>query len=148
MTIPVGPLDASVPPPSDWSEGLSVLLAEDNETTRLLIRAFLAPLPLRLTFAHDGREAVSKTAEYRPDIVLMDLSMPGMDGLEATRAIRRLDMPQPRIIALTAHSDTQHEQACRDAGMDAFLTKPVHRARLLHLLAAHPAKAESPDHPR
>ncbi|MBR9843799.1 MAG: response regulator [Rhodobacteraceae bacterium] len=133
-TIQPAPKAAFLPQPEAF-DGLRVLLAEDNRTNRMLIRAFLSGLPLHLTCAHDGHEAVEKTAEIGPDIILMDMSMPGMDGLEATGAIRRLSLPQPRIIALTANTDEAHQTACLAAGMDAFLAKPVQRDHLLQQLA-------------
>jgi hypothetical protein len=122
------------PPPGTPFDGLHVLLAEDNRTNRMLIQAFLAALPLRLSFACDGHEAVAHTLDLRPDIVLMDISMPGLDGLAATAEIRRSSPAQPRIIALTANTTPSHQAACLAAGMDAFLPKPVQRNRLLHLL--------------
>ncbi|MCW9042573.1 MAG: ATP-binding protein [Pseudopelagicola sp.] len=134
-------IDDETLPPIDHFDGLCVLLAEDNRTNRLLIRKFVEGLPLRLICAHDGFEAVSKTAEHHPDIVLMDMSMPGMDGLEATAEIRRLPLPQPRIIALTANAYESDKKACLDAGMNAFLSKPVRRAHLLQQFAR-----QSPNH--
>ncbi len=134
MTCAFGLPPATDRPSQDRLEGVHVLLAEDNHTNRLLIRAFLADLPLRLSFAHDGVEAVAKACELVPDIVLMDMSMPGLSGIEATAKIRRLDQAQPTIIALTAYSDSRHKQACLDAGMDAFLSKPVQRDDLLRAL--------------
>ena len=124
------------PPPGTSFDGLHVLLAEDNRTNRMLIQAFLRGLPLHLSFACDGHEAVAHTLDLRPDIVLMDVSMPGLDGLAATAEIRRIARSQPRIIALTANTTPSHEAVCLAAGMDAFLPKPVHRDRLLHLLKA------------
>jgi len=131
------------PPPGTPFDGLHVLLAEDNRTNRMLIQAFLAALPLRLSFACDGHEAIAQTLDLRPHIVLMDMSMPGLDGLAATAEIRRIAPSQPRIIALTANTAPSHEAACLAAGMDAFLPKPVKRDRLLHLLkvqAAHQSR--------
>jgi hypothetical protein len=128
-------------PPFD---GLHVLLAEDNRNNRMLIKAFLAGLPLRLSLACDGHEAVAHTLDLRPDIVLMDMSMPGLDGLAATAEIRRLSPAQPRIIALTANTTPQHEAACLAAGMDAFLPKPVNRERLLRLLQTHAIPQDRP----
>lgn len=135
MTFPFDPPPLPCPLEPHRLEAMHVLLAEDNRTNRLLIQAFLADLPLRLSFAHDGVEAVARTADLLPDIVLMDINMPRLTGLEATAEIRRLDLAQPAIIALTAHSDACHTQACLDAGMDAFLSKPVQRAALLRALA-------------
>ena len=74
-----------------------------------------------------GVLAMSALAAAHYDVVLMDCSMPVMDGFEATRQIRRNNGPQPWIIALTAHSRSEDRQACLDAGMDDFLTKPLRK---------------------
>jgi len=73
----------------------------------------------------------------RPDLVLMDMSMPELNGLEATRRIRGETGPQPVIIALTANAFDSDRAACLDAGMDGFLSKPVRRAELLAGMARH-----------
>ncbi|WP_255731597.1 ATP-binding protein [Phaeobacter sp. B1627] len=114
--------------------GLKLLVAEDNRVNRLLISKFLADTPLQLYFATDGAEAEALAHRYRPQVILMDMSMPEVNGLEATQAIRRLDIPQPYIAALTANVDDTSRQACLDAGMDAFLSKPLSRQELLTLL--------------
>ncbi|NEU35735.1 response regulator, partial [bacterium LRH843] len=78
-------------------------VAEDNKTNRLLIQKFFRDLEIDLHFAHDGRQAVSLAAQINPDVFFMDMSMPRMDGLAATRNIRAAPGPQPYIIALTAN---------------------------------------------
>ena len=113
-----------------------VLLAEDNQTNRLLIRKFLRGQPAELAEAGNGRAAVEMCKELQPDIILMDMSMPELDGIAATREIRSLPIPQPIIVALTANAFSSDRQACLDAGMDHFLAKPVKKAVLLHTLAA------------
>ncbi len=114
--------------------GLRLLVAEDNRVNRLLISKFLADAPIQLYFATDGAEAETLARRYKPQVILMDMSMPEVNGLEATQAIRRLDMPQPFIAALTANVDDASRQACLVAGMDAFLSKPLSRQELLKLL--------------
>ena len=121
---------ARLPAPEQFT-GLTVLLAEDNQTNRLVIRKLLQDYPISLITAHDGRQAVDKTKSYRPDVVLMDMSMPEIDGLQATKEIRALSLPQPRIIALTANAFDTDREACLSAGMDDFLSKPVRKAELL-----------------
>lgn len=118
-----------------------VLLAEDNQTNRLLIRKFLRGQPVELAEAGNGRAAVEMCKELLPDIILMDMSMPELDGIGATREIRSLPIPQPVIVALTANAFSSDRQACLDAGMDHFLAKPVKKAVLLHTLAAVLAEA-------
>ena len=116
--------------------GLRVLVAEDNRVNRLLIQKFLKQTDLELEFAHDGAEAVDKVKSFEPDIILMDVSMPVMDGLEATRIIRSWGQPQPAIIALTANAFDTDREVCLAAGMNEFVTKPISRTQLLEVLAS------------
>ncbi|MGR3762147.1 PAS domain-containing protein [Roseobacteraceae bacterium NS-SX3] len=115
--------------------GSRVLLAEDNRTNRLLVQKFLAGIPLDLMEAENGRQAVGLCRAERPDIILMDMSMPELDGISATREIRALDIPQPAIVALTANAFDSDREACLAAGMDRFLQKPINKIRLLQTLA-------------
>lgn len=117
--------------------GLRLLVAEDNRVNRLLLQKFLKQTDLELSFAHDGGEAVDMARRLRPDIILMDVSMPVMDGLEATQTIRSWGQPQPVIIALTANAFDTDREACLSAGMDEFLTKPINRNQLLEVLARY-----------
>ena len=117
-------------------DGLRVLVAEDNSVNRTLVQHFLRDLPIELHFAMDGREAVEKTGALAPDIVLMDMSMPVMGGLEATREIRAGSGAQPQIVALTANAFESDREACIAAGMDGFLTKPIRRDALLAELSS------------
>ncbi|MEW2915280.1 PAS domain S-box protein [Leisingera sp. JC11] len=121
-----------------------VLLAEDNQTNRLLIRKYLRGQPVELAEAANGRAAVDMCKELQPDIILMDMSMPVLDGIGATREIRSLAIRQPVIVALTANAFASDQQACLDAGMDHFLAKPVKKALLLHTLAALLAETSVP----
>lgn len=110
---------------------MSVLVAEDNKTNRFLISKYLQDLPLRIHFAHDGREAVESAQKIKPDLIFMDMSMPEMDGLEATQLIRNSPDAQPHIIALTANAYARDRDACFAVGMDDFIAKPVKKAELL-----------------
>lgn len=85
--------------------------------------------------AGNGFEAIEACLAHRPDVVLMDIRMPEMDGLTATRAIRGEDIAQPAIIALTANAFASDEAACLAAGMDGFLTKPLRKSDLMQSLA-------------
>lgn len=125
-------------PTLDVLENRVVLVAEDNRTNRLLVRNFLKDVPLTLLFAKNGEQAVNMTRAHEPDIVLMDMSMPIMDGLEATQAIRAEAMEQPHIIALTANVFASDKAACLNAGMDGFLAKPLRKLQLLETLARVP----------
>ncbi|MDC0658927.1 ATP-binding protein [Leisingera sp. SS27] len=124
-------------------DGLRVLVAEDNAVNRLLVEKFLLAAPVELAFAQDGGEAVAQFEAFVPDVILMDMSMPEMDGLEATRAIRALARPQPVIVALTANAFDSDRKACLDAGMDDFMSKPISKPKLLALLARLAPQAQS-----
>jgi PAS domain S-box-containing protein len=126
------------------SKGLAVLVAEDNEINALLARALLTRLGHRPTIAENGAAAVesflaaaSAGAPY--DCILMDVNMPGMDGIEATRRIRAAEAangaPRTPIFALTANAFGEDREACLAAGMDDFLVKPLDRERLAELFA-------------
>ncbi|SNT22255.1 hybrid sensor histidine kinase/response regulator [Tropicimonas sediminicola] len=126
------------PPVPDAAElaGLVVLVAEDNRTNTLLIDKMLSAMGLETVFAVNGREAVDLFVLRRPDIVLMDMHMPILDGLEATREIREReaqdgDVPTP-IIALTANAFPEDRSMCLLAGMDDVVTKPF-RKHDLHM---------------
>ncbi len=110
----------------------SVLLAEDNNTNRFVATRMLERLGYEVVSVTDGRAAVEAVRERRYDIVLMDMMMPEMDGLTATRMIRALPASQAGVpvIGLTANASPADEDACRQAGMDGFVTKPVKSAHL------------------
>jgi PAS domain S-box-containing protein len=125
-------------------KGLSILVAEDNDINALLARALLARLGHRPVIVGNGAAAVEHWTAAREagtpyDLVLMDIQMPDVDGLEATRRIRAIEAPdtssQPtRIVALTANAYTEDRKACLAAGMDALLVKPLDRERLRDVL--------------
>jgi len=104
---------------------LRILLVEDNAVNQMLAMSMLRKLGAAAELAHDGQESVEKVRTGDYDLVLMDIQMPRMDGVAATRAIRQLPgIRQPRIIALTANAMDSDRQACLDAGMEDFLSKP------------------------
>ncbi|CUH87052.1 Autoinducer 2 sensor kinase/phosphatase LuxQ [Phaeobacter sp. CECT 5382] len=125
-------------------DGMRVLVAEDNRVNRLLVQKFLKNAPIELEFAKDGAEAVDLAKRFAPDIILMDISMPVMDGLEATHIIRSSAHAQPVIIALTANAFDTDREACLAVGMNEFVTKPVNRNQLLQVLRdySHPARSQ------
>ncbi len=127
---------ASMPPAKPQSERLSgrVLLVEDNEVNRRVAVALLGKIGIDVETANDGREAIDKVGSSRYDLVLMDMHMPVMDGLEATRAIRAMEHvggSRLPIVAMTANVLEEAREACREAGMDDFLPKPFIRAQLM-----------------
>ncbi|GIL41013.1 ATP-binding protein [Roseiterribacter gracilis] len=115
---------------------LQVLLVEDSPTNRAVALAMLKTAPLIVDAVENGMQAIERLQQTAYDLVLMDVAMPVMDGLEATRAIRALGPPvaQVPVIAMTANALAADEMRCRDAGMDDYLTKPIERANLLAML--------------
>jgi len=118
---------------------LRIMLAEDNRVNQKLAMRLLERAGHSVLVAGNGREAVAAFRREAFDLILMDVQMPEMDGLEATAAIRAAEtntgMHIP-IIAMTAHAFSEDRERCLAAGMDAFLTKPVHVAQL-HEVIAH-----------
>ncbi len=110
-------------------QSVDILIAEDNEVNRIVFSQILAGTDWRWKVAHDGLEAVELYRRHRPALVLMDVSMPGMNGLEATGEIRSIEQaegaPRTPIIGVTAHALKGDRERCLDAGMDDYLTKPV-----------------------
>lgn len=127
---------------------IKVLLADDNLVGRRVTQAILRRLGCEADIAGNGHEVLSALEMHRYDAVLMDVFMPGMDGLETTRRIRK-DLPadqQPWIIALTASAIMQEHERCLEAGMNDFLAKPVRINSLSEALRRIPAvqSAEPP----
>ena len=121
---------------------LRVLLAEDNRVNQMVAVRLLERLGLRADVVADGAQAVAAVQRQPYDVVLMDIQMPGMDGLQATRAIRAADVRQPHVVALTANAMEGDRDACLAAGADDYLTKPIDRERLRQALARVPVQLE------
>jgi CheY-like chemotaxis protein len=112
---------------------LRILLAEDHAVNRRLAQRLLEKQGHTVILAEDGRQALAVLARETVDLVLMDVQMPGMDGLEATRAIReheKAGAARIPIIALTAHAMTGDREQCLAAGMDTYITKPIQPGEL------------------
>jgi PAS domain S-box-containing protein len=120
------------------AKAISILVAEDSSDNRLLLQAYMKDSPHLLTFAEDGKIAVAHFAAASFDLVLMDIQMPVMDGLTATRAIRAIErtrgVPATPIIALTANAGPQDVERSRDAGCNDHLSKPISKHVLLSLI--------------
>ena len=125
---------------------LNVLVVDDSEVNRKVAAAYLRKAGHTAIGARDGVEAVRLAATSEFDVVLMDMRMAGMDGLEATRRIRALDGPRAQvpIVAVTANALDQHAEECRRAGMSQHLAKPFTQAELIAVVkraTAHRAHA-------
>ncbi len=110
-----------------------VLIAEDTPELQILERRIVESMGLEVVTASDGQQALNRLAEEEFDAVLMDMQMPVMDGIEATRAIRAADNPVP-VIALTANVMQKHQNAFSRAGCDNFLMKPIDKQELRRVL--------------
>jgi CheY-like chemotaxis protein len=102
-----------------------VLLVEDNESNTHTIASYLGAKGYRMLLAQNGYEAIQLNAEYRPNIILMDIQMPGMDGFEAIQQIRQGAHCQVPILALTALAMAGDRTRCLAAGANDYLSKPV-----------------------
>jgi len=116
-----------------------ILVAEDNVVNQLVVKNLVPSSEYEILIAENGRKAIEIFLEHRPAAILMDMSMPDMDGLEATIEIRRLEaernqQPTP-IIAATAHVLEEDRDRCRLAGMNDFLPKPIRKPALEDMLA-------------
>jgi CheY-like chemotaxis protein len=128
---------SQAPSTAEPVEKLHVLLAEDVVANQMLVRHALAKRGHTLEIARDGREAVERAAAGRFDVILMDVQMPGLDGYQATAAIRALPQgAQVPIIALTAHAMAGDRERCLAAGMNDYLAKPLDIRRLVELVEA------------
>ncbi len=128
----------------DMTGGLRILVAEDNEVNQLVITAMLAQMGHSFVMAHDGLEAVEHVRSGTFDLVLMDIFMPNLDGLTATRRIRALDGEAGRIpiIALTANAMVEDREAYVAAGMNDHVAKPVEPKQLARAIARVMAREE------
>jgi CheY-like chemotaxis protein/anti-sigma regulatory factor (Ser/Thr protein kinase) len=117
------------------AKGKVILVAEDNEVTISALRDYLSDRRYQVVVARNGKETIERAAETRPDLILMDIQMPIMDGLEATRLLRaRADFAATPIVALTALAMPGDRERCLAAGADEYLSKPVSLRGLSDLL--------------
>jgi PAS domain S-box-containing protein len=140
----------AIPPEPEPEEGppIRILLAEDNAVNQRVALLVLQKLGYRADVAADGREAVEAVERQPYDVILMDVQMPEMDGLEATRVIRERwpeGERRPRIIAMTAGATEDDRRATLEAGMDDFVSKPIRQEELAAALARSAVPALDPD---
>ena len=143
FTLPLAPAQAVASAPAEptstpeEARPLRILAAEDHPTNRFVLSALCAGQPIDLTFAEDGLSALEAARTHDFDLILMDVHMPVMDGLTATRAIRSLGGRRGAvpIVALTADAMPEHVAVCRAAGMNAHLSKPVKATALFAMIS-------------
>ncbi|MDB5414663.1 MAG: Hpt protein [Rubritepida sp.] len=152
LPLPELRLLAEPPPPAPQPpmDGLRVLVVDDLAPNRLVVQALLAPMGHQLEFVAGGADAIAAVERGTYDIVLMDVHMPGIGGLEATRRIRRLPAPRGTvpILGVTASTLPEEISACYEAGMDGHLAKPIDRDAMLtamrDLVAGHSWRRPGP----
>ncbi|WP_170326289.1 response regulator [Ruegeria arenilitoris] len=126
--------------PSERQRQMRVLAAEDNRTNQLILQKMVKDLNIDLQFAGNGVEAVDKHRDFDPDLIFMDISMPKMDGKQATAEIRRREIETGRhvpIVALTAHAMAGDDQGILSAGLDHYLTKPLQKRKIHQMILDH-----------
>lgn len=132
---PTPEIDLPAPEAPQTPRQMRILAAEDNKTNQLVFSKLVKALDIELRFANNGHEAVAAWEEMQPDLIFMDISMPGMDGKEATRTIRAAEQAKglapTRIVALTAHAMTGDGEEIMSHGLDAHLTKPLRKPAIL-----------------
>ena len=118
--------------------GPRILLVEDSEPVREAYSILLEDSGYRVATAQDGAEALTSAAATVPDLVLVDLGLPGMDGLQVIRELRAAPATaRIPILALTGRDESQTRQACADAGASDYLLKPIPTQQLLRAIAEH-----------
>ena len=148
FTVPMGhaeePAATGTPAPAARAGNhLKVLVAEDNIVNQKVALMLLKRLGVTADIAADGAQAITAVVGNRYDLILMDVQMPEVDGLVATREIRsRIPRDrQPVIVGLTAHATTEYHDICLAAGMDGYLTKPLDPQKLRDLVAELSARS-------
>ena len=133
---PAQPADEPVQALRRLGDGMRVLLAEDNPVNQLLVQELIHDAGLAVDVAADGGQALALAQGVPYALILMDMQMPVMDGLQAARRIRGLPLHRHTpIVALTANAQPEDRQACLQAGMDAYLSKPIEPDELYAMLA-------------
>lgn len=143
--VEAAPAPAGTEPPAeakpDDGMPLSVLVVEDNAVNRKVIGSVLSIVGIEPAYAFDGAAALEAVTAHRPDLIFMDVMMPVMDGLTATRRLREMGFEGP-ILGLTANAMSHHRDACFEAGMDDHIAKPFRPADIITALKKHAGKRE------
>ena len=138
LSAPVADADPAKIP--EGTRTMRVLAAEDNRTNQLVFRKMVKDMDIELVFAGNGLEAVDLYQSFRPDLIFMDISMPEMDGREATRQIRMIEedrkLARIPVVALTAHAMDGDAEGILAAGLDFYLTKPLRKIAICERIAA------------
>lgn len=140
VTLPlVSPSGAVSEPPADTQASVAgekgVLIVDDNRDAAESLADLLRLMGARVTVAHSGREALEVLTDLNPDLVLLDIGLPGMDGYEVARRMRAMPAVQARLVALTGYGSEQDKQRVHAAGFDDHLVKPVEPAVIAEVLA-------------
>ncbi|MCD4833095.1 MAG: response regulator [Bacteroidales bacterium] len=116
-----------------WSNK-TILIAEDEESNYRYLEMVINKTKANIVWAKDGIEAINLCKEHEPDLILMDIKMPNMDGLEATRKIKKTH-PEIPIVAQTAYAMENDERMSLEAGCNAYLSKPIRATKLIETLS-------------
>ena len=129
--------------PDSSLSGFKILLAEDNLVNQKVAKRVLTHLGYEVDIVSNGKEAIKAIADKSYDLILMDIQMPEMDGLETTKYIRKqeseLQLPPIAIVAMTANVTDDDQNVCRDAGMSDYISKPIQIEKLKGILQRYAA---------
>lgn len=122
-------------PSYNWSS-ITILIAEDVESNYLFLEEVIKTTGARIMWAINGEEAIELSQKYKIDIILMDIQMPVMNGLEATRAIKKMN-PKIPIISQTAYAMSEDKEKSLQAGCDDYISKPIPSQKLLEVISQY-----------
>ena len=139
VRLPVDAMGEPQAPPSvpTRDRGRTILIVEDNDDARDSLRLLLEALGHRVLEAADGQQGLTLVLDHKPEVVLVDLGLPGMDGYELARAVRESPLGQTTLlIAVTGYGQTEDRRRSKEVGFDAHLVKPVSQSLLAALVSA------------
>ncbi|WGL16080.1 ATP-binding protein [Microbulbifer bruguierae] len=138
------PMPADIDASLELLNGIRVLIFEDNAVNQALMQAFCSDLKINATFVADGWKGIEKALLIRPDIIFMDVQLPGLSGIEATEKIRQIpDLCDTPIIGLSAAAFSEQRRDALAAGMDDYLAKPIVFPQLIAAISKHLVRAEA-----